>query len=178
MKTSLLISSAILLMAWNNSSKNNVNHRIADENSTSDGTISFKVNGVQVKTSGFNISLFSMGGQHGVNVTSNMHEDARTVNINVNALKPGTYPFKHGLGTYKTAGVAYGTYRPDYLKKMMDFYSFESGEFTIISIDTTAHTFTATFSGKVKNTKGVQFEITEGKVSTTKLKATQTGPIH
>ncbi|MFI5133433.1 MAG: hypothetical protein ACHQEB_03810 [Chitinophagales bacterium] len=171
----LLFAGAIVLLAWSNTTRNN-NKEAIDLN-TGDGTISFKVNGAQVKTSGFNISLFSLSGQHGVNVTSNMHEDVRTVSINVNALKPGTYPFKRGTGTYKTAGVAYGAYRPEYLKKMMDYYSFESGEFTIVAIDTTAHTFSATFSGKVKNSKGVQFEITEGKVSTTKLKSMQVGPI-
>jgi hypothetical protein len=173
LKIVLLAAISFLLTGWNNPGNTK---KSADTIST-DGTISFKVNGVLVKTSGFNISLFTLGGQHGVNVTSNMNEDARTVNINVNSLKTGTYPFKHILGAYKTSGIAYGAYRPDYLKKMMDYYSFESGEFTIVSIDTVAHTFNATFSGKVKNNKGVQFEITEGKVTTAKLKPTQAGPI-
>ena len=182
MKILLLASAIFLFTGWNFlkslagagkvKTYNAISNGRSEINSAAEGTISFKVNGSLIKTSGWNIALFFIVGQRGVNVTSNMHEDPRTVTINVNAIKAGTYLFKQGAKTPGTAGIAYGGYRPDFLKKMLDNYRFESGEFTISSIDTIAHTFSGSFFGKVKNNKGQQIDITEGKVITAKLKPT------
>jgi hypothetical protein len=133
--------------------------------------ISFKVNGSLVKTSGWNIAPFRiMDGVAGINVTSNMHEDARTVMLNINGDTTGTYSLVHGIKSATTRGIAYGSYHPDYLKEMKNNYQFESGEFVITSIDKTAHTLNGTFQGKAKNAKGEEVEITEGKVIKGKLK--------
>jgi len=67
--------------------------------SSGDNIISFSVNGEAVKSSGWAISRFDFGNGTGtcVNVTSNMHEQPKTINININGDKPGTYSLQSGL---------------------------------------------------------------------------------
>jgi hypothetical protein len=132
--------------------------------------ISFKINGQLVKTSGWNISTYRLGKSEGVNITSNMHEDARTVVININGLTSGTYNFTYGIKNITAPGVAYGSYRADYLKDMLNSYHFESGQFTITAIDTVNGILNGSFSGKAKNSNGIEVDITEGKVMNGKLK--------
>lgn len=133
--------------------------------------ITFKVNGELVKSSGWNIAYTNLiKGIQGINVTSNMHEEKRTINININGAIPGTYPFQKGTKAISTAGVAYGSYKPDYMKNMLEFYQFESGSFIITTIDSAAGVLNATFSGRAVNKQGESVEITEGKVIKGKLK--------
>ena len=53
--------------------------------------ISFKVNGEEVKTESWNIIRFQMGNKVQLNITSNMHIDKRTINVNLNGDKAGVY---------------------------------------------------------------------------------------
>src|ERR1044071_666237 len=64
----------------------------ADASSSTDKNfIGFKVNGEEVKTSGWNISLFRWSNQPDVwmNITSDMHKEKRTINVNLKGAKPG-----------------------------------------------------------------------------------------
>jgi hypothetical protein len=142
-----------------------------------DNTIMFKVNGEPVKTVVWNISdMVIMTGVYTLNVTSDMHKDKRTILLNLNAekntgFKPGTYSFVHGPNTVTRPGIAYGSYRPDYFKNITSgAWHFESGAFVISSIDTARNILNATFSGKVKNEKGEEAGITEGKIVNGKIK--------
>ncbi len=136
-----------------------------------DNIISFKVNGSLVKTSAWNISVATgMTGVAGINITSNMHEDPRNISININSVTAGTCALVHTAKAVTTRGVAYGSYRPDYLKDMMNAFHFESGSCTIESIDMNKLILNASFSGKAKNSKGEEVDITEGKVINGKIK--------
>ena len=55
---------------------------------------------------------------------------------------------------------------------MGNHFSFQDGDFTIVSIDTTAGLLNATFHGTAKNMKGETVTITDGKVINGKLKST------
>jgi hypothetical protein len=141
--------------------------------SNTDNIITFNVSGQPVSSTGWNINRFDFGAGAGtsLNVTSNMHEQPKTININVNGDVPGTYTLGAGTQSMKTHGMAYGSYAPDYLKDMSNTYSFQDGEFVIVSIDTTAGLLNATFHGTVKNTKGESLQVTDGKVINGRLKA-------
>src|SRR5215510_10023905 len=58
-----------------------------------DNIIMFKVNGEPVTTSGWNISRFKLtsGSKESLNVTTNMHEEKRTININISGTEAGEY---------------------------------------------------------------------------------------
>jgi hypothetical protein len=176
-----MLTGLVLLAACNNA-KQKTNKPDATEKKSEQGTvaptgsgdniISFSVNGEQVNSSGWNISRFNFGSGAGtsINVTSNMHEEPKTINININSDKPGTYSLQSGMSTIKTPGVAYGSYKPDYMGDMGNTYSFKDGEFVIISIDTAAGVLNATFHGTAKNMKGESVTISDGKVINGKLK--------
>jgi hypothetical protein len=132
-------------------------------------SVSFKINGKQVNSSGWNISRSIMTGMLVLNITSNMHEEPQTINININGDKPGTYSFL-AQGGYNKRGAAYGSYYPDYQQDMMSPYTFEEGTFVITSIDTTAGMVNAEFSGVLKNSRGETLNISDGKVNQGQLK--------
>ena len=139
------------------------------DNSSSGGSgnLSFKVNGATVNTNAWNASW---GNLHfdflTTNITSNMHKDKRTVNININAVKPGTYNFITGVPAKNKAA---GFYYPDYSKSLNNF-QFISGSFEITEIDTITLTFSGKFSGTAKNSDTKEeVSITEGIVTNAKL---------
>ena len=134
-----------------------------------DNVITFKVNNTTVVSSGWNISRSIMNDVIVLNVTSNMHEEERTININVNGDKAGSYKFLE-TGAYNKNGFAYGSYFSNYKEDMMHFYHFEDGQFVITAIDTLKGILNAEFSGTVKNDKGQIMSITEGQVKKGKLK--------
>ena len=179
-KLSLAIITVCVLSACNSNSGSEKEKQTTEKKtevqetpkSSGDNIISFKVDGAEVTSSSWALGRFDFGNGAGVgvNITSNMHEEPRTININVDADKPGTYPFEHGLMVVKTPNVAYGSYKPDYMKQMMNSFSFQDGEFTIVSIDTTGGLFNATFHGTAKNQKGEMVTITDGKVINCKLR--------
>ena len=137
--------------------------------STGDNKIVFTVDGKLVETTGWNIGFFDLGSGKSINVTSNMNEEPRTVNFNINGDKPGTYPISSAINAQKP-GISYGNYRPDYNKDMTNVYSFESGEFVIQSIDLAGKLLNGTFHGVAKNGNGESVTITDGKVINGTLK--------
>jgi hypothetical protein len=178
MKSLRILAAALLLLAACNNKKPDAEKKTGSENKPTDqesffkNIITFKVDGESVTSSGWNISRFNFGSGAGtsLNVTSNMHEQPKTININVNGDKPGVYPFQLDLGTVKKAGIAYGSYNPDYMKEVGNHFSFKDGEFEIISIDTAAGLVNAKFHGTARNMKGQSVTITDGQVIDGKLK--------
>jgi hypothetical protein len=176
--TGILIAGAMLI-ACNNEKKDSSNTSTETKKegtspkSNGQNVISFSVDGKQVTSSGWTISRFDFGTGAGtsVNVTSNMHEEPRTINININGDTPGSYTIGSGVAAMKNHGMAYGSYYADYLKDMSSPYSFTEGEFVIVSIDTTAGLLNANFHGTATNAKGESIKITDGKVIDGKLKA-------
>lgn len=158
---------------------NAVSPKAPSSTDASKGIIKFKVNGQQISTSAWNASISnSMTGLCIMNITSNMHEDARTISININACSVGNYQLTQGHGSVTTKGIAYGSYHPDYLKKMMEPYHFESGSFKIESFNEKDLILNASFSGKVKNEKGEELDITDGQVINAPVKTPPKGAIN
>lgn len=169
----------IIISACNNKKKSSADknetttdNTITGKENSADNIVSFTANGEKITSSGCNISRFDFGNGAGtcVNVTSNMHKKPRSVNININGDKPGTYAFENEIQTIKKPGVAYGSYTPDFTKNIMEKYSFKDGSFIIESIDTTTGILNGTFSGTVKNDKDKSITISEGKIINGKLK--------
>jgi hypothetical protein len=134
----------------------------SNNNSTSNTNnfVRFKVNGVLVETTVWNASYGYLAGPFFTcNLTSNMHQNEKTVNINVNAITPGEYEFVEGSGF--TPNKAYGSYSPKYTN-YLDTYSFKSGKFTITQFDTVQKIFAGRFYGTVANDSGAELQITDG----------------
>jgi len=136
---------------------------------TNDNVISYKVNGELVKTSGWNISRFQLinDSKQSLNLTTNMHEEKRTINININGTVPGEYVIK----TDKSGQNFYGSYFPDYINDLSNSYTFETGSFIITKIDTIKNILNARFWGTAKNIKGETIDIADGKIINGKLNA-------
>jgi len=134
----------------------------AESSSTGENVISFKINGDEIKTSGLNIRRFTWSNQSAVwmNITSDMHQEKRTINVNLNGAKPGTYIFDDKGVIMENS---HGSYNPDF-NDPSGSYSFVSGSFVIKDVDTVLHIVNGTFSGTVKNTKGETLNITDGKI--------------
>src|SRR6266498_3252604 len=163
---------ALLATGCNNNKTGNGESSDKKSGSTSsssgENVISFKVNGDEVKTSGWNIRRFTWSNQSVVwmNITSDMHKENRTINVNLNGAKPGTYNFDdQGVIMEKS----HGAYNPDF-SGPLNSYSFVSGSFIITDVDTVRNIVNGTFSGTVKNTKGETLDITEGKIINGALK--------
>jgi hypothetical protein len=130
--------------------------------------ISFKVNNEEVVTSGWNIGRFRWSNEAAVwmNITSDMHKEKRTINVNLNGEKQGTY-------TFDDKGVimekSHGSYHPDF-SHPLESYSFVSGSFVISDVDTVHNILNGTFSGTAKNSKGETVNITDGKIVNGALK--------
>lgn len=126
-------------------------------------TIKFKVDGHQIETSPWSITRFKWSKDDNIhlNITSNMNDDKRTINLNLAASEPGNYIMED---ISKSNRQSYGSYYPDYLGDITQSYSFSSGSFTITGLDTVNHIINATFSGTVKNLSGDAFEITDGEI--------------
>ena len=126
--------------------------------------ITFKVNGQKVISSGWTISRFTQSSDPShewLNITSNMKEDKRTINMNISGTAPGTYSLVSGESMKKGS---YGAFYPDYLGDLTKSFSFNKGSFVISSIDLKKKTVSGTFSGTVQNLRGDKIEITEGKI--------------
>ncbi len=151
----------IAVISCNSSKAKTINLTTETTQQRSDNQVTFKVDGEQVKSSGWNISRFDMGRNTELNITTNMHEDKRTIMINIKADKVGRY-------SLNTAGEAYGDYKPDY-QELLDSYSFKDGSITITAIDTVLNTLNATFEGTVKNRQGKSFRISDGTITNGRL---------
>ncbi len=170
----------VILFAWilaatssscNNSSAKETNSKdVVVAKAGKDNIISYKVNGQLVTTSGWNISRFKLtsASKESLNVTTNMHDEKRTININVSGTEPGEYTAKVDD---KSDHNFYGSYFPDYMDGLGNGYLFETGSFTIIGIDTVKNIVNGRFSGTVRNIKGEVLEISDGKIVNGKLAA-------
>ena len=140
-------------------------------NSTAENIISFNVNKEAVVSFGWNISRFDFGNKVGtsLNLTSGTAQQTKIIILNINGDKPGKYILESGLKSTTTPGVAYGSYSLDNLNDASNKFTFISGEFKIVSIDTTAGLLNATFLGTAKNTKGDHVDIKDGKVINGKM---------
>jgi len=126
--------------------------------------IEFKVNQQPVSTSGWTISrfIFTKDPSHQwLNITSNMHDDKRTINVNLDGSFPGVYFFSESK---KTGERSHGSFFPDYIDDMTSDFSFTKGLFSITEVDTVKKLINGEFSGTVQNWKGETFEITDGKI--------------
>ena len=85
---------------------------------TNDNVISYKVNGELVKTSGWNISRFQLtnDSKESLNLTTNMHEEKRTININISGQSRGNIVIKTDD---KSGHNFYGSYFPDYINDLV-----------------------------------------------------------
>jgi hypothetical protein len=135
-----------------------------------DNAITFKVDGQQVNSSGWIVQRFVWDEKTPapwLNITSNMHKDKRSINVNLNAANAGKYSFS------ETASIMtnpHGSYFPDFGKPMESF-SFVGGEFNITEVDTAKGILNGTFSITAKDINGKTISITEGKFTNLKLKS-------
>jgi hypothetical protein len=130
--------------------------------------IQFKVNGQPVKTSGWSIRRFVGDGSadEWLNITTNMHEEQRTINVNLCGTRPGNYL----IDETNQAAISHGAFFPDFMEKMSDSYSFTKAMFTITTLDTLTGLVNGSFSGTVRNLAGQTLEITEGRIINASLK--------
>jgi predicted GNAT superfamily acetyltransferase len=157
-----LVLSVGLLTACGKKNKNEVSTNPND-------FVRFKVNGVLVETSAWNASYGKIvGNMFTCNITSNMHQNEKTININVNATQAGEYDLLL-TGATNSPNKAYGIYYPKY-SNTFDTYSFKNGKFTITEIDTVQKVYAGKFYGTVVNNSGVEFQITDGEFRSTNLK--------
>lgn len=151
--------------AWSASDVKQPDRTLTNESAVSEtasNVILFKVAGKPVKTSGWNISEFvrNSAGALGLNITTNMHEDCRTIMVNLNGCKPGRYTFSEP----HTLSDSYGDYKPDYTGDLFYSYSFVSGAFDLTEVNREKNYINASFSGTVKDKHGNTLEITDGKI--------------
>jgi len=133
-------------------------------------TITFKVNGDPVSTEGWVVQRFVWDDKtpHAwINITSNMHKDKRTINVNLAGVAPGNYGFSEN-SSFMTE--SHGSFFPDFSKPLQS-YQFTGGEFHIIVVDTLKGFVSGTFSGTVKDANGKELAISDGKLTKLKLKA-------
>jgi len=120
--------------------------------------ITFKVDGAEVRTEGHHLSRSRMGGKEIINITSSMHVDPRTVNINLAGITPGTYPLSAtGSGVNGQSG---GLYFPKY--ENYESFTFTDGSVVISKLDTVANIMEGTFSGTARSADGKMVRITDG----------------
>ncbi|MBS1622016.1 MAG: hypothetical protein JST10_00845 [Bacteroidetes bacterium] len=136
--------------------------------SNADNRILFKVDGAEVSSDGWIVQRFVWDEKTPapwLNITSNMHKDKRTINVNLNSTKPATYTlFESGMLTN-----SHGAYFPDF-SNPMESYSFTSGNFIITGVDTVKNVLNGTFSGVAKNSDGKIVTITDGQLINVSMK--------
>lgn len=95
--------------------------------------VTFVVNGQDVKTTGWNIARFKFANMAapGLNITSNFHEEKRTVRFNLADYQPGIY----SLNGSPVEGGSYGSYMPDYWQKGVT-YPIIGGKVILTEVDT------------------------------------------
>lgn len=128
---------------------------------SSANAITFKADGAEVRTTGHNIARTKMAGKVILNITSSMHTDERTINVNLAGIAPGKYALvENGTGLQFSGGL----YLPKY-STPGDAYTFTSGMFNITKVDTAANILEGTFSGSARNAEGKTVSITEGRIT-------------
>ncbi|MES1217486.1 MAG: hypothetical protein ABUT20_18400 [Bacteroidota bacterium] len=167
----------VFLLACNNEKKESkepaapVKKEESKANSKAENIVSFNVNNRAILSYGLNISLFDFGNKVGtsLNLISGTPEQTNTINLNINGYKPGKYRLEYSVKSTYTPGVAYGTYTLDNSTDQANKFTFTSGQFTVVSIDTTVGLLNASFYGTAKNTKGDSVIIRDGNVINGKM---------
>lgn len=147
--------------------KSQVNNKETITPGSGDFNISYNADGKLVKTKGWIVQRFLWDEKTPapwLNIVSNMHMDKRTINVNLNGTVAGNYILSE-TGMMKNS---HGMYTPDY-NKIMDSYSFTSGEFNLTEVDTVKNIISGTFFGVAKNNDGKTITITDGKLVNVKL---------
>lgn len=132
------------------------------------GQISFKADGQQVNSEGWNVMRFIWNSNtpgEWMNITSNMHKDKRTINVNLNGAVAGKYVFTEG----SSMTTSHGTYFPDFSRPLQS-YLFENGEFNLTEVDTVKNILNGTFYGTAVSIDGKKVQITDGKLVNVKIK--------
>ena len=102
-----------------------------------------------------------------LNITSNMHDEPRTINVNLCGTSPGNY----AIDDVDPGARSHGAFFPDYIGDMTNGYAFIKAVFNITSIDTIKGIVNGKFSGTVRNMVGQTLEITDGRIVNGSLKA-------
>lgn len=166
---SIIVFGFFLVSCGNNSADNKetTENKTDVSSSSGDNTISFKVDGNEVTSTGWVVQRFVWDDQTPgvwINVTSNMHKDKRTINVNLKGGGTGKYTFTEGA----IMESSHGSYFPDFSSPMVN-YLFESGEFNITEVDTVNNVLSGTFFGTVKSMQGTTLTISDGKIVNAKL---------
>jgi hypothetical protein len=154
--------------AGNNNEKSGSQSKPEQTSPASGGIISFKADGQQVNSEGWVVMRFVWDSNtpgEWINITSNMHKDKRTINVNLNGGTAGKYIFKEG----SMMSTSHGSYFPDF-SKPFESYLFESGEFDISNVDTEKNLINGTFSGIATSLNGKKVMITDGKLINVRMK--------
>lgn len=121
----------------------------------SQNLVSFKVNGAGVKAKIWSLTRFGWKNNIAgilLNITSNMHDDKRSIDINLDAAVPGKYSLEQGTTLNNKSG---GSYNPDYISDQANNLSFINGVFELTEVDTVENRVNGCFYGKVKNKKAI-----------------------
>ena len=164
---------AIILFACGQNEKTSSKENSSSEANVAiasdDNAITFKVDGQQVNSGGWIVQRFVWDDKTPapwLNITSNMHKDKRSINVNLNATNAGKFSFSETASLMRNS---HGSYFPDFGKPMESF-SFVSGEFNITEVDTAKGIVNGTFSITAKDINGKTISISEGKLTNVKLK--------
>lgn len=129
---------------------------------TTGNRITFKVDGTPVNTTGHNIALSKMGGIVLLNITTSMHTDPRTINVNLAGTTAGKYELMEGGAGMD--GKSGGLYFPDY-NNPGEAYTIIGGTFDLSRVDTTAGILEGTFSATACSGDGKTVSITDGQIT-------------
>jgi len=132
---------------------------------TAKNVITFKVDGAVVTTTAWNIARFKFANMTapGLNITSNMHEEKRTVRFNLAGYQPGVYM----LDGSPLEGGSYGSYMPDYWQRGVTF-PITGGRVVLTEVDTVRKVVNGTFYFTATRA-GDTVKITDGKIINGKL---------
>ena len=156
---------AVFITSCNDTSakETNAKHEVQGITRSTANIISYKANGELITTSGWNINRFKVtnASKESLTITTNMHDEKRTISVNIDGIEPGEYVAETDN---KSDHAFYGSYFPDYNKDASNYYIFQTGSFTITSIDTVKNILSATFWGTAENLKGERINISDGKI--------------
>ena len=166
-----LIATTLLISCGQNDKTADDKKESSSGTRAGNNTITFKVNGDQVNSEGWIVQRFVWDDKtpHAwITITSNMHKDKRTINVNLAGGEPGIYNFP--AFSFFNITDSHGSYFPDF-SKPLESYQFTNGEFHIIVVDTLKGIISGTFSGTVKDINGKELTISDGKLTNLKLRA-------
>ncbi len=150
-------------------STTNENKSPSVETTTGNNSISYKVNDQLINTDALPVTRLLLANKQMLNIVTDREKQQQTINISVNGITAGVYPFADGMTAMQSNGMSYGSFTPDAKNDMLNVYSFTEGTVELQSVDTVSNIVTATFSGLAKNSKGEVVKITEGKISQAKM---------